>query len=97
MEPIQNIQTGATYYRADNTTRSIYPENGGLFTPAELRELIGGDYVYWTLHDGNRIVSLEDKMMDTTPRNEPLYRRYGVPVVGPVVVCPARMIPDFRH
>lgn len=97
MELIQNIQTSATYYPADNTTRNIYPTNGVIFTPAELSKLIGGGCVYWTISDGNRIVSLEDKMMDTAPRNEPLYRRYGVPVVGPVVVCPAHIIPDFKH
>ena len=62
-----------------------------------MRKLVNGDYVYWTMHDGKRIVAREDTMMDTAPRNEPLYHRYGVPVVGPVVVCPARMIPDFKH
>lgn len=97
MKPIQNIQGAATLFRADNTDQSVLPANGRTFTPAELRKLVNGDYVYWTMHDGKRIVAREDTMMDTAPRNEPLYRRYGVPVVGPVVVCPARMIPDFKH
>ena len=97
MEPIQNIQTGATWFRHDNTTQSISPANGVQFTRAELRKLVDGDYVYWTLANGKRIVAREDTMMDTAPRNEPLYFRIGVPVVGVAVVAPAHMIPDFKH
>lgn len=95
MEPVTNLQTTAKLFQADNTTRQIDPANGMVFGKEELREIIGGDYEYWTLSNGCCIVAKSDTMLDTTPRNEPLYQEIGVAIVGPAIICPQYAIPAF--
>lgn len=95
MEPVTNFQT-STLFRADNTTRRIDPSNGTVFGKEELKQIIGGDYEYWTLSSSLCIVAKSDTMMDTTPRNEPLFNKIGVAIVGTAIICPPHAIPSLQ-
>lgn len=96
MEPTTTFQTSAKLFKADNTTKRIDPANGIAFSRDELRQIIGGDYEYWTLPTGCCIVAKSDTMMDTTPRNEPLYKEIGIAIVGTAIICPQHAIPSFQ-
>lgn len=96
MKSTDNYQTAATLFQADNTTARIDPANGVVFGKDELRKIIGGDYEYWTLSNGCCIVAKSDTMLDTVPRNEPLYKEVGVAIVGNAIICGQHAIPAFQ-
>lgn len=96
MEPTTTFQTSAKLFKADNITERIDPANGIAFSRDELRQIIGGDYEYWILSNGQCIVAKSDTMMDTTPRNEPLYKEIGIAIVGTAIICPQHAIPSFQ-